>query len=101
MLTLETRPEHDRVTAPGADVTSERGESLADRVLSFVAMAGSFGGALAGTVLGAGTPFPIACGTLGTMLGSGSAAAAWCLLVHLGPTGSPGITSIATERPGE
>jgi len=64
---------------------SERGESLADRVLAFAAMAGAVGGAIGGAALGmeAGTAFPLVCGTLGTMLGSGLAAGGWCLLIRL------------------
>ena len=59
-------------------------ESLADRGLTVVAVAGAVGGAIGGAVLGAdiGTAFPLACGTLGTMLGSGSAAGGWCLLTR-------------------
>jgi uncharacterized membrane protein YebE (DUF533 family) len=85
MATTETRFNRDRMTMTEAKTTSERSESLADQVLAFAAMAGAMGGALAGTVLGAevGTAFPVACGTLGTMLGSGSAAGVWYLLARL------------------
>jgi hypothetical protein len=68
-----------------AETLNERGESLADQVLSFVAMAGAVGGAIAGAILGAevGSAFPVLCGALGTMLGSGLAAGAWCLITDL------------------
>jgi hypothetical protein len=73
------------VTTTGAEATSEGSESLTDRVLSFVAMAGAVVGAVAGSALGAeaGTAFPVACGTLGTMLGSGIAAGVCCILARL------------------
>ena len=76
MATVETR---------AVEASSERGESLADRGLSLAAMSGAVGGALAGAVLGAevGSAFPVLCGALGTMLGSGLAAGAWCLLTDL------------------
>jgi hypothetical protein len=60
-----------------------RNESLADRVLSVVALVGAVGGAVGGTVLGAETGFPIVCGTLGTMLGSSLAVSGWYLIVRL------------------
>jgi hypothetical protein len=65
--------------------TRECDESLADRVLSLVAMVGAVSGAVGGTVLGveADIAFPVACGTLGTMLGGGLAAGGWCLLDRL------------------
>ena len=67
------------------EVQNQSGESLEDRVFTFAAMAGAVGGAIGGTVLGAavGTAYPIACGALGTMLGSGVTAGGWCLLVRL------------------
>ena len=60
-------------------------EPFSDQVLSLAAMGGAVAGAFAGTVLGAeaGTTFPVACGTLGTMLGSGLTATGWCLLVRV------------------
>lgn len=59
-------------------------ESFADRMLALVAMAGAVIGGIGGTVLGAdlGTAFPLAFGTLGTMIGSGAAAGGWCLLAR-------------------
>lgn len=67
------------------EVSSERGESFADHALSLVAMTGAVGGALAGAALGAdvGGAFPVLCGGVGTILGSGLAAGAWCLLTDL------------------
>jgi hypothetical protein len=63
---------------------AEQKESLADRVLPFAAMLGAVGGAIGGTVLGfgVGTAFPIMCGALGTMLGSGLIGGGWCLLAR-------------------
>lgn len=61
------------------------GESLADRLLTFVAVVGAVAGAVAGTVVGAGigSELSVMCGALGAMLGSGFAAGAWCLLADL------------------
>lgn len=68
-----------------AETSNERGEPLADQVMPFVAMAGAVSGAIAGAVLGAeaDSAFPVLCGALGTMLGSGLAAGAWCLFTDL------------------
>jgi hypothetical protein len=66
-------------------VSSARGESLAERVLSLVAVGGAVGGAIAGTALGAEADgaFPAVYGALGTMLGSGVATGTWCLITDL------------------
>ncbi len=79
MATTEMRP----VCDPGA--TQAGGEAFADRVLSVMAMTGAVVGGVAGTALGAeaGTAFPVACGTLGTMLGSGLAASGWWVFAQL------------------
>ncbi|MBN9123100.1 MAG: hypothetical protein J0I06_28830 [Planctomycetes bacterium] len=80
-MTTETRSE-----GTGTVTEVEKGEeSFADRVLSLVAMGGAVGGAVAGAALGSqiGSAFPVVCGGLGTMLGSGLIAGGWCLLVGL------------------
>jgi hypothetical protein len=48
-------------------------ESFGDVGLSFTAMSGAVAGAIGGAMLGAeiGSVFPVVCGALGTMLGSG------------------------------
>jgi hypothetical protein len=96
MTTPETRVGRNTVAVTSTVPEQTSGESGADRVLTFAAMAGAVGGAVGGAALGAaaGTAFPIAWGTLGTMLGSGSAAAGWCLLVRLWA----GLFSGSTER---
>jgi hypothetical protein len=85
MAAVATYSDRDPGVTTRVEAPSERGEPLVDRVLSIVAMVGGAGGATAGVVLGAeaDTAFPVACGTLGTMLGSGLAAGGWCLLVRL------------------
>jgi hypothetical protein len=67
------------------DVFSGRTQPLADRAFAAAAMAGAFGGAVGGVVLGAGagTEFPLAWGTLGTMLGGGAAAGCWAAAAGL------------------
>jgi hypothetical protein len=94
-------------SAERVPVTSERKESLADRVLPFAAMLGAVGGAIGGAILGqaVGTAFPVVFGTLGTMLGSGLVGGGWCLLArsphftksevpheHSEPVAAPSIT---------
>ena len=81
MGTAATDSEHDPDVGTRVEAKGEYGESLADRVLSLVAMAGAVGGAIGGAVVGAevGTTFPTVYG----MLGSGLAVGGWCLLVHM------------------
>jgi hypothetical protein len=81
MMATETRSENTRAI----ETKTAHEEPLADRVLSLAAMGGAVCGAVAGAALGAeiGTAFPIMCGALGTMLGSGLTAGGWCLLVGL------------------
>lgn len=69
----------------GADVSSGR-EPLTERLLTFAAMAGAVGGALAGATLGVenGAAFPVIWGGFGTMLGSGLTAGIWWLCARLG-----------------
>jgi hypothetical protein len=71
------------VRAPGTRTTGP-GESLADRWLALAAMGGAVGGALTGAVLGAEatSAYPVASGTLGTMLGSALVASGWWLLAR-------------------
>jgi|GEM_PF-3705863 len=68
--------------ATEAKMMTQRDELFSDRMLSIVAISGAIGGAVGGIMLGVEfeTAFPIACGTLGTMLGGGLSASVWCLL---------------------
>lgn len=83
---------HQSGTGARAETASGGGESLADRLLTFVAMGGAVAGAVAGAGVGAeiGSAFPVACGGLGTMLGSGFAAGMWCLFADLWSNGFVG-----------
>lgn len=58
-------------------------QSLAERLLTIMAMGGAVCGAIAGSALGAalGSEHACTCGTLGTMLGSGLAAGASQLIL--------------------
>src|SRR5947208_3701266 len=60
-------------------------ESLAERLLTFAAMVGAAGGALAGAALGteSGAAFPDIWGGFGTMLGSALTAASWYACARL------------------
>lgn len=82
-------------TAAVAEVDAETcpGESLAERGLAPAGMGGALVGAVAGAALGAaaGSAFPVVCGMLGTMFGSGLAAVAWCRLARLGAGRHHGI----------
>lgn len=82
MAMTETGLTHEAAIAV---TSSDREETLTDRLMAFTAMGGAVVGALAGTVLGteAGGAFPAVCGALGTMLGSGLAAGAWCAVADL------------------
>src|SRR5262245_5900036 len=68
--------------------TTLHNESFGEVGLSLAAMSGAVGGAIGGALLGAeiGSLFPVVCGVLGTMLGSGLAGGAWCLLESLWKT---------------
>ena len=63
-------------------------DSLADRLLSFVAMSGTIGGAIGGALVGADldTAFPEKFGMLGILLGCGCAVGGWWLLSRLWPS---------------
>jgi hypothetical protein len=67
-------------------------ESVADRVVSVVAMTGAVGGAICGAVLAAedSSVFRAVCGMVGTVLGSGMSVAVWGLLSHFWPGNATG-----------
>lgn len=77
-------PVHDASEQPTMSLYRE---SFGEAALSFAAIVGAMGGAVGGAALGAeiGSVFPVVCGTLGTMLGSGLLAGLWCLLERAWP----------------